>query len=118
MKKCTQTPQRLFGASANSQISIPNEITFTPKEYAEVLHSLLEDIGERSYFSGTVTTQHREFTSHLKTTLIIYRDRTLPELPVSDFVPVWWEMSTTCENNEVFNDFSLATLREEFIVKS
>lgn len=119
MKKCTQTPQRLFGASANSQISIPNEIAFTPKEYAEVLHSLLEDIGERSYFSGSVVTHHREFTSHLKTTLIIYRDRTLPELPVSDIVPVWWEMSTTTpEGEELLNDFSLATLREEFIVKS
>lgn len=119
MKNCTQTPQRLFGSSANSQISIPNEITFTPEEYAEIWHTLLKAIGERGYFSGSVVTHHREFTSHLKTTLIIYRDKSLPEHPVSDIVPIWWDITTsTPEGEELLNDFSLAVLREKLKIEN
>lgn len=119
MKNCTQTPQRLFGSSANSQTTRSEEVSFSPEEYTEVWQTLSKAIGERDYFSGSVTCHHQGFSSHLTTTLIIYRDRTHPEHPISDVVPIWWEMTTTnSEGEERLNDFSLAVLREKLKIEN
>ena len=107
MKNNQATPQRLFGASRQSEIS------FSANHYDEVWRELLEAIGESDYFNGTVTTLHEGFTSALTTTLIIYRNRHTPEHPICHLVPIWWEMATLDEDdNEHPNNFSLKELLE------
>ncbi|MBO7300613.1 MAG: hypothetical protein J6U53_04295 [Tidjanibacter sp.] len=108
MKNSQATPQRLFGASEQPEIS------FNANHYDQVWLSLLDSIGESNYFNGRVTTEHNEFTSTLTTTLIIYRDRHDPERPITHLAPIWWEMTTyDSEGNELPNDFSLKELLEK-----
>lgn len=101
MKNRQATPQRLFGASTEPEIS------FTTDRYLQVWQSLTEAIGESDYFNGKVTTNHEGFTSLLTTTLIVYRDRHAPEHPITHLVPIWWEMTThDTDEKERLNDFS------------
>ncbi len=52
-------------------------------------------------------------------TLVIYRrTETLPEgirRPISNVVPVWWELTTTTEGGNVPNDFSFGELKPYLI---
>ena len=88
------------------------EQKFSPKEYAEVWSELLAAVGESNYFNGSVECSHEGFDSVLTATIIIYRDRTLPQHPICDIVPVWWEMATYKDDEPVLNDFSFHELRE------
>ena len=111
MHKKEKTPQRLFGCAEQASLNTLAEIEFCEADYATVWCSLLEVIGERNYFNGTVECAHEAFTSRLTTTLIIYRDRTLPDRPITSIVPIWWEMHTfDADGNQQFNDFSLKEL--------
>lgn len=108
MKNYQATPQRLFGASEQS------EILFNANHYDEVWSTLLDAIGESDYFNGKVTTEHEGFISSLTTTLIVYRDRHAPERPINRLIPVWWEMATYDEeDNQHPNNFSLKELLEK-----
>ena len=123
MKNSIKTPQRLFGLTPNTPSADQSEsITFTPNDYAEVLASLLENIGTRNFFNGRVATSHEGFSSVLTATLIVYRrNQEDPHSPVSDFVPVWWDMECFVDEEEaplthpVGDDFSLASLRKLLI---
>lgn len=116
MKNSTKTPQRLFGyeevASEAPSIGAP----FGTKEYAEVLSTLLEEIGSKEFYNGSVVTLHEGFYSKLTATLIIYHSKE-HESRVRDFVPVWWEMATFAQTpakeppRELSNDFSFHALR-------
>ncbi len=107
MKKSQATPQRLFGAS------VQPEISFNGDHYDEVWSTLLDAIRESDYFNGSVVTDHEDFTSTLTTTLIVYRNRHDPERPITNLIPIWWEMTThDSEENEHPNDFSLKELLE------
>lgn len=107
MKNNQATPQRLFGASEQSEIS------FNAHHYDKVWSALLEAIGENDYFNGTVETSHEGITSLLTTTLIVYRNRHDPERPINRLVPIWWEMTTLDEDdNNHPNDFSLKEFLE------
>ncbi len=81
-----------------------------------VAESLLESIGEKSYFSGVVELEHEGVECSLVTSVIVYhKDVLLPEgceCVISDLVPVWWEFHTVCENGEEVNDFEFSDLRE------
>lgn len=90
----------------------PTEQTFSLHEYAEVWSELLDAVGDSNYFSGTIETNHSQFDSLLTITIIIYRDTNHPECPIRDIVPIWWEMTTYKEEQEVLNDFSFYALRE------
>lgn len=110
----TKTPQRLFGTSDKNPSVTSNEAVFENREYEEVWSELSRAIADANFFNGSITTQHKEFTSHLTTTLIIYRDKSDPEEPITDIVPVWWEMKAYGnESSEpLANDFSFCLLRE------
>lgn len=87
------------------------EFGFGASEYAEVWSALRDAIGESNYFNGTVTAHHPSgVTSRLTATLIIYRDRTLPECPITKIVPIWWELATHRDELPLLNDFSLREL--------
>ncbi len=111
MHKKEKTPQRLFGCIEQATTSTLAEIEFCEEDYALVSRALLESIGESNYFNGTIECSHAAFTSRLTTSLIIYRDRTLPDRPINGIVPVWWEMAThDTDDHEVLNNFSLQEL--------
>ena len=86
------------------------------EDYAAVAERLLDRIGMREYFNGTVECAHGEFCSALTATLIIYRSPYHSPLsrtgPIEEIVPVWWEFHTTTPEGERDNDFSFRTLKE------
>jgi len=83
--------------------------------YAETLLRLIEAVGARSYFSGTVSFPFGGVGCRLTVSVIVYREcRSLPEGArevVTDLVPVWWEFHTTVDGEERINDFSFGCLR-------
>lgn len=125
MLKKSKTPQRLFGCESLTEVSTPSlrepdlgEMEFGEEDYTLVLYSLLEAIGESNYFSGNIHTTHGDFDSRLTLTIIIYRDGSHPTSPISDIVPVWWQMQTFVgeeRGEESLNDFSFRTLREHLL---
>lgn len=85
-----------------------NAIEITDSDYRAVAQSLIGQIDQADYFSGSVETAHHSFHSTLTTTLIIYRgvpDKDLRPNGV-EYVPVWWEFHTDTPYGEVDNDFS------------
>lgn len=92
--------------------------TVTPALYEETFSRLAEAIGDRNYFSGTVTFAFGDATCRLTTSVIVYRrTESLPEGDfdvISDLVPVWWEFHTETDEGEVPNDFSFSHLRNGF----
>lgn len=83
--------------------------------YREAADRLLDAVGARSYFSGTVSFRFSETECRLTASLIVYRKRhPLPEGDVdaiADLVPVWWEFHTRVDDTECLNDFSFSELR-------
>ncbi len=90
-----------------------------PNDYAYVAANLAAEIEARNFFSGTIRTEHDGFESELLATLIIYRQKALPEEgpttllgPIVDVVPVWWEFHTfDPDGEEVLNDFSFSDIK-------
>lgn len=87
-------------------------IEFSNADYAQVRACLLEAIDGSDFFSATVTSEHPAFESELVATIIVYRNS---EGEIYDLVPVWWEMHTYDPDTgeELLNDFSFRTLRDE-----
>lgn len=111
MQENSKTPQRLFGCT--EQPAAPSEVEFREEDYALVWASLVGAIGESSYFSGKIHTDHEGFCSTLTLSVIIYRDREHPERPITKIVPIWWEMTTlNASNNKTLNNFSFRELLE------
>lgn len=83
--------------------------------YLEALERLLDAIGPRGYFSGSVDFRFEGVGCRLTASVIVARRRVrLPEGErdaVADLVPVWWEFHTVAEEGELLNDFSFAALR-------
>jgi len=109
--------------------------SIAPEIYQQVASALLEAIGDKEFFNGSVELDTDEFRSTLRTTLIIYRDKcterggggtlglgggflglsggvaAAPAEPpcagaIRDIVPVWWEFSLSLPEGEAENDFS------------
>ena len=86
--------------------------------YEETLRRLLEAIGGRSYFSGSVSFDFGAMHCRLIASCFVHRRRIdAPEGrfdAVSDLVPVWWEFHTASADDpaaEQLNDFSFGELR-------
>ncbi len=84
--------------------------------YLEVLDRLVDAVGPRGYFSGSLDFVFDGVECRLTVSLIVCRRReVLPEGErdvVADLVPVWWEFHTVAPEGEVLNDFSFNVLRD------
>jgi len=86
--------------------------------YRQVADALLCEIGDRNYFSGSVTlTSDDGVECRLVTSCVVYRQRLLlPEgegSRIRSVVPVWWEFHTACAAGRLDNDFSFRELNLE-----
>lgn len=94
-------------------------IEISTETYRALASQLREAIGHDDFFNGRVEYETEEFYSALVVTAIVHRHtETLPEgvrRPISDVVPVWWELRTVQECGEVTNDFSFSELKPYLI---
>ena len=81
----------------------------TPTIYFKLATLLVERIGLRDFFSGSVTLYDGDTECRLICTVIVYSDRHDPAL-IESISPVWWEMRTTCGAEELDNDFSFSEM--------
>ncbi len=88
--------------------------TISYQLYHEVSERLLSAIGNRTYFSGSVTFTHGEVDCRLICTLFIERNRGTEcdgyRATISKIIPVWWEFHTSIGSEELLNDFSFKEL--------
>lgn len=83
--------------------------------YEELKSHLLDAVGDRPYFSGSICFAHEQLTCRLVLSCFV-RHTLLDEpegrsLRITDLVPVWWEFHTEEGTVELLNDFSFNTLR-------
>ena len=89
--------------------------SISPELNRRVAEALLEAIGDRNYFSGTVDIETEEGVAcRLVTSCVVYRRRTLcPDgdgETIVSVIPVWWEFHTACPAGVLDNDFSFRDL--------
>lgn len=73
-----------------------------PELYGIVARKLLDEIGEKSFYSGSFSFDYGS-------------KECLPEGDadrIDDLVPVWWEFHTSDQAGERPNDFSFSELKE------
>lgn len=94
-------------------------ITITDNDYRNIARSLIGKIAGSDFFNGTVEYDTLQFSSHLSTTLIIYREQATDRAerpgaypPITDIVPVWWEYHLFDQGGEQLTDFSWRQLME------
>ncbi len=94
-------------------------IEISTENYSAFAAELREAIGDQEYFNGSVELDTEEFSARLVVTLVVYRrTETLPEgvrRPISNVVPVWWELTTTTEGVNALYDFSFSELKPYLI---
>ena len=82
--------------------------------YREVGERLIETIGTREFFSGSIHLTHGEVDCQLTCTLIIERGERTSEghcfRPITALIPIWWEFHTYIDDEEKMNDFSFGEL--------
>lgn len=90
-------------------------ICISSEFYDEVACRLLDAIGSKGYFSGSIECEVAGIACRLTASIILYRTRDeRPDgdrFPITDAVPVWWEFHTVTPEGEVINDFSFAELK-------
>lgn len=91
--------------------------TVIPELYQITAERLLEQIGDREFYAGTLAFDYGTQECRLSTTLIIYRcAERMPEgerSRIVRIVPVWWEFHTTdAVGEERYNDFCMDELIE------
>ena len=77
----------------------------TPLLYLELASLLVERIGTRDFFSGSIICHDGDVECRLICTVVVRHDRSNPHR-ITSIMPVWWEMHTTCGAEEFDNDFS------------
>ncbi len=86
------------------------------EDYELLLGRLVEVIGGRHYFNGTVRAEGTDVDFLLTCSCVVYRGAV--EMPdgrrdeITDIVPVWWDLRSIGDEGEVDNDFSFDTMRE------
>ena len=70
-----------------------------PELYGIVARKLLDEIGEKSFYSGSFSFDYGSKECR-------FVDR------IDDLVPVWWEFHTSDQAGERPNDFSFSELKE------
>lgn len=82
--------------------------------YREVGERLIEAIGTREYFSGSIYLTHGDVDCQLTCTLLIERGERAFEgycfKPITRLIPIWWEFHTFINDEEQMNDFSFSEL--------
>lgn len=86
-----------------------------PDLYRTTARLLLERIGSRNFFSGSISFRYGSRDCRLVATIVVYRSvERLPEGDeerIDDLVPVWWEFHTGDAAGEHGNDFSFRELK-------
>lgn len=97
-------------------------ICLTDNDYQTIATRLLEAIGESEFYNGSLEYETAEYSSVLRTTLIIYREPLFgPDdaggtaMRITDIVPVWWEFHLYDALGEQINGFSWRELKEHLI---
>ena len=83
----------------------------TPTIYLELATLLLEQIGTRDFFSGSVTVNDGDVECRLICTVVVEHDKRNVR-QIASISPVWWELRTTEGTEEFNNDFSFAEMLE------
>ena len=87
-----------------------------PELYGIVARKLLDEIGEKSFYSGSFSFDYGSKECRFVASIVIYRSKEcLPEGDadrIDDLVPVWWEFHTSDQAGERPNDFSFSELKE------
>ena len=87
-----------------------------PELYQEVATKIIEQVGRRGYYSGTLDFEWESVECHMVLSAVVHRrTEQFPEGEkwlVADMVPVWWEFHTYVDGEEVLNNFSFNELRE------
>ena len=81
----------------------------TTEIYHELVSLLMERIGTRDFFSGSIICYDGDIECRLICTVVVYHDKHNPCRIVS-VAPVWWEMHTTHGVEELDNDFSFTEM--------
>lgn len=92
-------------------------IILDDSDYKCIAEKLMLAIGNSQFYNGLIEYQTSDFSSVLRATLIIYRQKTLDPADdnatkITDIVPVWWEFHAYDQYGEQLNGFSWRELRE------
>ena len=86
-----------------------------PELYGIVARKLLDEIGEKSLYSGSFSFDYGSKKCRFESSIVVYRSKEcLPEGDadrIDDLVPVWWEFHTVGSDGEALNDFSFSEVR-------
>lgn len=89
-----------------------------PELYGIVARKLLDEIGEKSFYSGSFSFDYCSKECRFVASIVVYRSKVcLPEGDadrIDDLVPVWWEFHTSDQAGERPNDFSFPSLRSTY----
>lgn len=103
------------GTDRTSAANECSMIEIGPGHYAVIARLLIESIGGREFFNGSVEYDCAEFRSRLTATLLIYRPAADPAA-ITDIVPVWWEFTTASPDGlYAANDFSFSEVKRYMI---
>lgn len=84
--------------------------------YKTLSQEVQECIVDCDFFSGTITNSLQNIDYEFVSTLIFYRDTTIEQEGlcsiIVDVVPVWWELNTSIDGEELLNDFDFQRLKE------
>ena len=87
----------------------------TPLLYLKVAEALGDAIGNKDFFSGSVTVSDSNVDCRLVCTLVVSRESVSADMGSGTRIirlsPVWWEFHTYCDEEELLNDFSFNELR-------
>lgn len=87
--------------------------------YEALAQELIEQIGARDYITTTVEVEDGDRFFRLTLTAVLYRrTECRPEgtaRPITDVVPIWWELHSFVGDEEVLNDATFERIKEYII---
>lgn len=91
----------------------------TQEVYQRLAEQICDSLSQPSFFSGTVSADSDTATHTLTATLIIYRRRIKPfddeADRIIDVVPVWYDITTHCDEGCAIDDFDFSRLVKAMI---
>jgi hypothetical protein len=84
--------------------------TTESKIYQLIAGLLLDEIGCKEFFSGSVTCHDNDIELRLVCTLVIRRKNHHANI-IENITPVWWTLTTTLGGEQLANDFSFNELK-------
>lgn len=104
--------------TVRSVASRPSCLHIEPHIYEALAQKLLEEIGMRDYITTSLEVEDGDLFFRFTCSAIIYRrTEQWPEgvfEVISDIVPVWWELRSFRDGEEVLNDATFNGIRELF----